>query len=153
MSLFGRMQYALSLSSSPPPFSLARPPQGSPKLDDCLQASLDRILATITRPGVPDAMPPASPNGPQSIRRRSVGPCISHKRISHKCVRNSHRSPINPQYDPTLMQDQRPHPQSTFPLPVFALLVGQPLLLYLTLTYTLALWYLWDRLQCRCLIR
>ena len=64
------------------------------------------------------------------------------------------RTDPDPQYDPGLMADQGPHLLRTFPLPIFAPPVGQRLSSYLTLTYNLAsqVWYLWDRLQYRCLI-
>jgi hypothetical protein len=110
-----------------------------------LQTSLDRILAAVTQPGAPGVMPPGPPIYPQTIRE---GP-------GYVTNVSGTRTGLDPQYDPALMQDQRPPPQRTFPpLPGFAAPVGQRLSLYLTLTYTLApqVWYLWDRLQYRCLV-
>ncbi|KAF8499894.1 hypothetical protein F5888DRAFT_1793816 [Russula emetica] len=76
-----------------------------------LQTSLDRILAAVTQPGAPGVMPPGPPIYPQTIRE---GP-------GYVTNVSGTRTGLDPQYDPALMQDQRPPPQRTFPpLPGFA---------------------------------
>ncbi|KAI0000426.1 hypothetical protein BJV77DRAFT_1058039 [Russula vinacea] len=76
-----------------------------------LQTSLDRILAAVTQPGAPGVMPPGPPIYPQTIRD---GP-------GYVTNVSGTRTGLDPQYDPALMQDQRPPPQRTFPpLPGFA---------------------------------
>jgi hypothetical protein len=80
-----------------------------------LQTSLDRILAAVTQPGAPGVMPPGPPIYPQTIRD---GP-------GYVTNVSGTRTGLDPQYDPALMQDQRPPPQRTFPpLPGFAPPVG-----------------------------
>ncbi|KAH9994958.1 hypothetical protein BJV74DRAFT_830722 [Russula compacta] len=89
-----------------------------------LQTSLDRILAAVTQPGAPGVMPPGPPIYPQTIRD---GP-------GYVTNVSGTRTGLDHQYDPALMQDQRPPAQRTFPpLPGFA----PPL----TLTCTLASQY------------
>jgi hypothetical protein len=84
-----------------------------------LQTSLDRILAAVTQPGAPGVMPPGPPIYPQPIRD---GP-------GYVANVSGTRTGLDPQYDPALMQDQRPPAQRTFPpLPGFPP-VGQRLLL------------------------
>jgi hypothetical protein len=80
-----------------------------------LQTSLDRILAAVTQPGAPGVMPPGPPPiYPQTLRE---GP-------GYVTNVSGTRTGLDPQYDPALMQDQRPPAQSgqrTFPaLPGFA---------------------------------
>ncbi|KAI0283585.1 hypothetical protein BGY98DRAFT_1087731 [Russula aff. rugulosa BPL654] len=76
-----------------------------------LQTSLDRILAAVTQPGAPGVMPPGPPIYPQTIRE---GP-------GYVTNVSGTRTGLDPQYDPALMQDQRPPSQRTFPpLPGFA---------------------------------
>jgi hypothetical protein len=107
-----------------------------------LQTSLDRILAAVTQPGAPGVMPPGPPIYPQAIRD---GP-------GYVTNVSGTRTGLDPQYDPALMQDQRPPAQRTFPpLPGFAPPVGQRSLLLLALTCTLApqVCYLWHRFQHR----
>lgn len=85
-----------------------------------LQTSLDRILAAVTQPGAPGVMPPGPPIYPQAIRD---GP-------GYVTNVSGTRTGLDPQYDPALMQDQRPPAQRTFPpLPGFAPPVGQRSLL------------------------
>ena len=108
-----------------------------------LQTSLDRILAAVTQPGAPGVMPPGPPPiYPQTLRE---GP-------GYVTNVSGTRTGLDPQYDPALMQDQRPPGQRTFPaLPGFAPPVGQRLLFRLTLTDTLApqVCYLWNSHQHR----
>jgi len=76
-----------------------------------LQTSLDRILAAVTQPGAPGVIPPGPPIYPQGIRE---GP-------GYVTNVSGTRTGLDPQYDPALMQDQRPPAQRTFPpLPGFA---------------------------------
>ncbi|KAN0129203.1 hypothetical protein V8E53_012902 [Lactarius tabidus] len=80
-----------------------------------LQTSLDRILAAVTQPGAPGVMPPGPPPiYPQTLRE---GP-------GYVTNVSGTRTGLDPQYDPALMQDQRPPAQPgqrTFPaLPGFA---------------------------------
>ncbi|KAI9509161.1 hypothetical protein F5148DRAFT_1275400 [Russula earlei] len=75
-----------------------------------LQTSLDRILAAVTQPGAPGVLPPGPPIYPQTIRE---GP-------GYVTNVSGTRTGLDPQYDPALMQDQRPPSQRTFPpLPGF----------------------------------
>ncbi|KAH9978826.1 hypothetical protein BGW80DRAFT_1530949 [Lactifluus volemus] len=76
-----------------------------------LQTSLDRILAAVTQPGPPGVIPPGPPMYPQTMRE---GP-------GYVTNVSGTRTGLDPQYDPALMQDQRPPAQRTFPpLPGFA---------------------------------
>lgn len=77
-----------------------------------LQTSLDRILAAVTQPGAPGVMPPGPPPiYPQTLRD---GP-------GYVTNVSGTRTGLDPQYDPALMQDQRPPGQRTFPpLPGFS---------------------------------
>jgi hypothetical protein len=110
-----------------------------------LQTSLDRILAAVTQPGAPGVLPPGPPIYPQTIREDP----------GYVTNVSGTRTGLDPQYDPALMQDQRPPAQRTFPpLPGFAPPVSQRSSLWPTLTCTLAsqVCYLWNRSQFRCLL-
>ena len=99
-----------------------------------LQTSLDRILTAVTQPGPAGVMSSEPPVYSQTIRE-GPGPVTNM---------SGTRTGLDPQHDPTLMPDQRPSSQCTFPpLPGFAPPVGQRLSLDLTLTYSLArqVWY------------
>ncbi|KAI0268642.1 hypothetical protein BC834DRAFT_866568 [Gloeopeniophorella convolvens] len=77
-----------------------------------LQTSLDRILAAVTQPGAPGAIPPGPPIYPPPMRD-GAPPYVANV--------SGTRTGLDPQYDPALMQDQRPAGQRPFPpLPGFA---------------------------------
>ncbi|KAH9051405.1 hypothetical protein EDB83DRAFT_2626891 [Lactarius deliciosus] len=79
-----------------------------------LQTSLDRILAAVTQPGAPGVMPPGPPPIYPQTLREGPGP-------GYVTNVSGTRTGLDPQYDPALMQDQRPPGQRTFPpLPGFA---------------------------------
>ncbi|KAF8492380.1 hypothetical protein F5888DRAFT_1909168, partial [Russula emetica] len=70
-----------------------------------LQTSLDRILAAVTQPCAPGVIPPGPPIYPQTIRE---GP-------GYVTNVSGTRTGLDPQYDPALMQDQRPPSSAHFP--------------------------------------
>ena len=82
-----------------------------------VQTSLDCILATVTQPGAPGVMPPGPPPIYPQMLQEGPGYVTN--------VLGTHTG-LDPQYDPALMQDQRPPRQCMFPpLPGFAPLVGK----------------------------
>jgi len=97
-----------------------------------LQTSLDRILAAVTQPGAPGVMPPGPPPIYPQTLREGPGP-------GYVTNVSGTRTGLDPQYDPALMQDQRPPGQRTFPpLPGFAPPVGQRSSFRLALTETIS---------------
>ena len=129
-------QYVVrSISLFLPPLLLS-PPQGRGKPNDWPSNISRHILAAVTQPSAPGVMPPGPPIYPQSPG------FVTH-------VSGTHTS-LNPQYDPALMRDQRPL-RNALSLLCQASPYRWSTLITLSHSHILSP-YLWDRLQCRCLV-